>query len=913
MLCFALLALFLASLADLANFATAKRLAGRGHHFLMLQRDGQVFAVGHDRYGQLGLNTTTNAPLPQAMLSVINATDISAGSTHSCLIDSQVKCTGNNDNYQLGDVTSKANRMLLLPVTGLDSDFVEIHAGAYGSCVMTASGKAQCWGQFAGPAETFLTNITISGGIQSMSLGYEHTCFVAVGGKLYCMGSNKYSQLGTGNTTNQAAPTQVVGLAAKDIVSVACGYYHACAVNKGGAMFCWGGYGRLGNPTVTAESPVPIQVLGITSGTASAWTGWLNSFALMQNGTVWAFGMDVYGVFGTGSTGKQLAPVVFGQGVSGVMEIRGGFYSTCVLLQNDAVWCTGDNHFGQLGVGNNLNSTTLVEMVGIPATQSPTISPTSSVPTTSPTSSMPTIAPTSSMPTTSPTSSMPTTSPTSSVPTTSPTAFPTRKPTTKRLAGRGDHFLMLQRDGRVFGVGLNNHGQLGLDTTTNALLPQPMLSVTNATDVSVGAYHSCLIDQGSQVKCTGQNLFYQLGDGTKAEKHVLVPMRGLSSESEEIYSGESANCVRTTSGKAQCWGFFANSVQAYPYTIIISGGIQSVSLGHIHICFVAGGGKLFCAGANQNSQLGTGDTKSHTALTQVVGLAAEGIVSVACANFHTCAVNAVGAMFCWGFAESGRLGNSSVTEPSSIPVQVAGITSGAVSAWTGGYNSFALMQNGTVLAFGADLYGVFGTGSAGVKYEPIAFGQGVSGVVEVCGGYQATCVLLQNDTVWCAGNNQYGQLGVGSNAASQTLVEMRLPTKQPTLTPAVEPTVGPTLTPTTEPTLTPTTEPTLTLTTEPTLTLTTEPTLTPTTEPTLTPTSAPSNIPVATTSALDGTDGAVAPDQDIGAIAGGVVGAVALLLLGAGAFVMRKRHLAKRRADEALIPLQGGAIKQVID
>ncbi|KAH9253383.1 hypothetical protein BASA81_008734 [Batrachochytrium salamandrivorans] len=104
MLSFALLVLLLAGLSDLANFATAKRLAGQGFHFLVLQRDGQVFGVGSNSNGQLGLNTTTNALLPQAMLSVTNASDISTGAFHSCLIDqgSIVKCTGYNGNYQLG-------------------------------------------------------------------------------------------------------------------------------------------------------------------------------------------------------------------------------------------------------------------------------------------------------------------------------------------------------------------------------------------------------------------------------------------------------------------------------------------------------------------------------------------------------------------------------------------------------------------------------------------------------------------------------------------------------------------------------------------------------------------------------------------------------------------------------------------
>ncbi|KAH9260800.1 hypothetical protein BASA81_001267 [Batrachochytrium salamandrivorans] len=420
--------------------------------------------------------------------------------------------------------------------------------------------------------------------------------------------------------------------------------------------------------------------------------------------------------------------------------------------------------------------------------------------------------------------------------------------TAKRLAGEGQHFLVLQHDGQVFAVGNNGNSQLGLNTTsTSAFLPQAMLSVTNASDVSAGSYHSCLIDQGSIVKGTGFNGNYQLGDGTNADKRVLVSTLGLDSDIEEVYCSYYGSCARMTSGKAQCWGQFANVVRTSPVSITVSGGIQSVSPGYFHACFVAVGGNLYCMGLNANGQLGTGNTVSQPSPAPVVGLAAGNIVSVACGRVHTCAVNAAGAMFCWGESGTGRLGNPSITSDSPNPVQVLGITSGAASAWTGQYNSFVLMQNGTVWAFGKDQYGVFGTGNKRDQPVPIVYGQGVSGVAEVRGGFYSTCVLLQNDRVWCTGRNTNGQLGVGNATNFQTLVEMQLssltPTTEPTLESTLAPTTEPTVAPTQEPTLDPTLEPTLEPTAEPTVQPTVTPTAEPTQEPTLEPTLAPTSVP----------------------------------------------------------------------
>ncbi|KAH9256051.1 hypothetical protein BASA81_005827 [Batrachochytrium salamandrivorans] len=415
--------------------------------------------------------------------------------------------------------------------------------------------------------------------------------------------------------------------------------------------------------------------------------------------------------------------------------------------------------------------------------------------------------------------------------------------TAKRLGGMGSHFIVLQHDGQVFAAGFNLNGQLGLSTTTNAFVPQPMLRVTNATDVSAGGFHSCILDQGKRIKCAGYNSFSQLGDGTKEDQHILVRVLGLDSGIEEVQCGYYSTCARMTSGKAQCWGDLAASFNASTIDIAISGGIQSLSLGYGHVCFVEVGGKLYCMGYNDQGQLGTGNKTDQPTPIQVVGLAAENIVSVACSEGHTCAVNAAGAMFCWGNFRDGRLGNPSITLSSPIPVRVLGITSGAASAWLGWYNSFALMQNGTALAFGKDNYGVFGTGSTRQR-SLVAFGQGVSGVVELRGGFRTTCVLLQNDQVKCTGSNALGQLGVGNEQDSLKLVEAQLPTQKPTKAPTAKPT-KPTKRPTKEPTKKPIKVPTAAPTKRPTNAPTQEPTKTPTNAPTNAPTTRPSKTPTA--------------------------------------------------------------------
>lgn len=44
-------------------------------------------------------------------------------------------------------------------------------------------------------------------------------------GELWAMGYNEHGQLGTGNTKNKTTPEQVLALAGKNVVAVACGGY----------------------------------------------------------------------------------------------------------------------------------------------------------------------------------------------------------------------------------------------------------------------------------------------------------------------------------------------------------------------------------------------------------------------------------------------------------------------------------------------------------------------------------------------------------------------------------------------------------------------------------------------------------------------------------------------------------------
>ncbi|KAH9253124.1 hypothetical protein BASA81_008806 [Batrachochytrium salamandrivorans] len=381
LLCAQLLVLLLTSptLHAQSVLKGSKQLAGTGPHILVRQGNGQVFGTGSNTLGQLGINSKAiKVYFPTRMAGATKVTDLSAGDSHSCVVENgQAKCTGSDKYGQLGD-KQKGNRLVLAPVFGLNTGVMEIYSGPRTSCTRMTKGGVKCWGAHS-DGNKQLPQIVAGFGptraVASVAIGDRYFCFLTIDGKLYCMGSNEFGQLGVGNTTVLSTPTLVLGL--NNLVSVACGYSHTCAVTSAGGMYCWGfnyNYGQLGNTNVVEYSTVPVPVTGLVN-VAAAWAGGFNSFAVLKTGAVMGFGENVYTQLGSGTGDRQPIPIPLGSQSIGVAEVRGGSLTTCILQSSDGqVKCVGSNGYGQMGVGSKISSSaSLLTMTGFgPITKQPT-------------------------------------------------------------------------------------------------------------------------------------------------------------------------------------------------------------------------------------------------------------------------------------------------------------------------------------------------------------------------------------------------------------------------------------------------------------------------------------------------------------------------------------------------------------
>jgi alpha-tubulin suppressor-like RCC1 family protein len=293
--------------------------AGRAHGLALLE-NGTVMAWGSNISGQLGNGTEKTSDVPVAVSGLSGVRAIAAGEGHSLalLSNGTVMAWGSNASGQLGDGTFESSDVPVA-VSGLEK-------------------------------------------VTAISAGGRHSLAVLEGGTVVAWGSNGAGQLGNGTTTNSDVPVAASGL--EKVTAISAGGNHSLALLSNGMVMAWGEntFGELGNGTTT-NSDVPTEVSKL-GGVSAISAGREHSLALLGSGTVMAWGENNDGQLGNGtSTGPEKCgslmnfacsknPVAVSS-LTGVTAVAGGGEHSLALLLNGAVMAWGRNLNGQLGDGTS--------------------------------------------------------------------------------------------------------------------------------------------------------------------------------------------------------------------------------------------------------------------------------------------------------------------------------------------------------------------------------------------------------------------------------------------------------------------------------------------------------------------------------------------------------------------------------
>ena len=207
------------------------------------------------------------------------------------------------------------------------------------------------------------------------------------------------------------------------------------------------------------------------------------------------------------------------------------------------------------------------------------------------------------------------------------------------------------------------------------------------------------------------------------------------------------------------------------------GDVKDIFAGVAGVFVLREDNTIWGAGYNRSDQFGLTGTASSVELTRIndeTGEPFTGAKSVAAGENHTVILKEDGTLWGAGDSSFGELGMdekrlSFFTQLRANGTPLSGIKAAAV----GNNSTFYLDQDNNLWASGYNYYGELGLGNRDMLSSFTKIGSAGQNVKAVAAGIRHTVILKENGTLWAAGYNFNGQLGLGDTADRDTFTEVR--------------------------------------------------------------------------------------------------------------------------------------------
>ncbi|SDO93442.1 Alpha-tubulin suppressor [Microbacterium sp. ru370.1] len=587
--------------------------------------------------------------------------------------------------------------------------------------------------------------------VTQIAVGYGFVLALRGDGTVVAWGLNHRGQLGDGTTADQPLP-RIVGGVPSTVVSIAASVGSGFAVLSDGDVMAWGSNvkGELGIGTISSTPSTPVRVLGLSAPVRRFSVGWRTPYAILTDGTLWAWGENQYGQVGDGtSTDRSLPTRVVGLAAN-VVQAAGGVSDGYALLTDGTVkhWTTwsggsgrptqvaglasgvssihatandlyavfhdgsvkawGENRSGERGDGTtgwDPQATQVLLPAGKAALPSQMNSPSGSA--------AYVVLPQSNEPLT-------LSSATGQVPAAGASTLTATVSDASGAAAAGRTVSFAGPANSSF---------------------SPASATTDAAGVAPTSF-----DLGAPWATPGSTVVVSAVSDAKNAPLALTVL--------------GANAVafgkHFTSTPTQVPLVFPS-----PIVAMASGDDPSGTNNEFFTVALLRDGTVWTTGANGYGQLGDGSTTARSTWAMVPGV--DRIAQIAVHYGVVLARRSDGAVFGWGLNDQGQLGDGSTTN-SPIPVAVAGLSSNVTSIATCGSANYALLSTGDIMAWGGNANGQLGIGSTTSSATPVKV-QGLSSPARgLSTGLTTVYAVLSDGSLWAWGWNGYGQVGDGTSS-----------------------------------------------------------------------------------------------------------------------------------------------------
>jgi alpha-tubulin suppressor-like RCC1 family protein len=348
-----------------------------------------------------------------------------------------------------------------------------------------------------------------------------------------------------------------------------------------------------------------------------------HSFYLVD-GVLYATGGNVYGQLsidmeGVGSAVYGFTPVDTTALDGNISKVIAGSYHTFILADSGKLYATGDNEYGQLGVGfdADMNNVTVDKFTQVDTT--------------------------------------------------------TLNGNISKVFAGGAHSFILTDTGKLYAAGTNALGSLGLGNTYDE---DTFVEVNtsaldgNISEVILGYAHSFVLTDSGKLYATGDNRNGQLGLGDTTERLslTLVNTSALDGNISKVFAGGAHSFILTDKGKLYGAGHnqygmlgVGTEYDTNTFTLVniaaLDGNISKVSAGFWHSMILTDSGKVYSTGSNDEGQLGLGDKNHRYEFTLVDTTAINGKVgAIAVGGWHSMILTDSWSVYGAGSNVTGALG-----------------------------------------------------------------------------------------------------------------------------------------------------------------------------------------------------------------------------------------------------------------
>lgn len=589
-----------------------------------------------------------------------------------------------------------------------------------------------------------------------IACGDNFSMLLTSSGEVYVSGTNAYGALGLGDTSSVSEFTRVPSLDGKRVTAIACGPNHSMVIADG-KVYASGsnmnGQLGLGDMLDRHEFTEVTSLSGkyITNVSCAAY----NSMALSSAGKAYITGNNDYGQLGIGSSGKESEINSFAE-IKGfddktITDIAAGHTHSFVIADGQ-LFASGSNDSGRIGLG--------------------TISSVDSF-----------------------------------------TAIPSLSGKTVTSVSTSQLYSMIVADGKVYSTGFNRDGQLGLGDNINRNIFSEVTSIKgNNIKLSCSTNSHSMLVVNSKAYVTGNNTYGQLGinknefvnaftEVTLTYKVVYSSNGGSGSMPEQMFDFGYMNTLASNAfgqnGRTFLgWSIFPDSTmpEYYDCTTILSpvnpgetltlyaiwkadkNGIIQVSTGSSHTLVLYGDGSVYATGKNEQGQLGLGDNTNRNTFTKVTALEGHKITYISAGYDSSMAISDQGVLFVAGNNNYGQLGLGDKNNRNTFTrnTTLTGYT--VVNASIGEGHSLIVItsysNSNSVWAVGRNNKGQLGLYDNADRLKFTQTDQTNVSFIE-CGDYFS--LLTRSGSLYGTGENYFGQLGLGDYNDRNSFCKAEIP------------------------------------------------------------------------------------------------------------------------------------------